>query len=331
MATKLTLSQACEGMIQYKVATGKSKYTIADYRSSFKKLFLFFPEDMSFGDISRKKLIAFFSWLQDGYKTEPDGVAPRGQFKLSPKSILNIHINISSLWTWAVDEGFVDENIVRKISPPPVEAPVIETFTKDDIALLLKSCERSRTWKNKSSISNSRPTADRDRAIVALLLDTGIRASELCNICFGDINIKTKRIHIFGKGGGHDKKERFVYFGRRTSQLIWKYLLPRMDEIQEDDPVFVVGSLDYWKPMNRSVLWKQLRRLGEKAGVSKTYPHRFRHTFAINFLRNGGDIFTLQAMLGHSDLAMVQRYARIANMDVEKAHRKASPVDNWRL
>ena len=60
MATKLTLSQACEGMIQYKTATGKSKYKIADYISSFKKLFLFFPEDTPFGDISRKKTNRFF-------------------------------------------------------------------------------------------------------------------------------------------------------------------------------------------------------------------------------------------------------------------------------
>ena len=331
MATKLSLSQACEGMIRYKMAAGKSEHTIVDYRSSFKKLHLFFPDDPPFSSISRPMLIEFFAWLQNGYETNPDGVAPRGKFKLAPKSILNIHINLSSLWTWGVEEGLVKENLIRKISPPPVEPPVIEPFSKDDIALLMKVCSRSRTWKTNPSVSNSRPTADRDKAIIAVLLDTGVRASELCGIRFGDINIKENRIHIFGKGGGRDKKERFVYFGRRTSQLIWKYLLPRMEEIREEDPVFVVGSLDFWQPMNRSVLRKHLHRLGERAGVSKTYPHRFRHTFAINFLRNGGDIFTLQAMLGHSDLTMVQRYARIANTDVEKAHRKASPVDNWRL
>jgi integrase/recombinase XerD len=253
MVTKLSLSQACEGMIRYKMATGKSKHTISDYRSSFKKLFLFFPDDPQFTSISRQMLIEFFAWLQDGYKTTPDGVAPRGTFKLAPKSILNIHINLSSLWTWAVDEGLVKENIVRRIATPPVEPPVIEPFTKDDIALLLKACSRSRTWKTNPSVSNSRPTADRDKAIIAVLLDTGIRASELCSIRFGDINIKANQIRIYGKGAGRDKKERFVYFGRRTSQLIWKYLLPRMEDIREDDSVFVVGPLDFWQPMNRSV------------------------------------------------------------------------------
>lgn len=102
-----------------------------------------------------------------------------------------------------------------------------------------------------------------------------------------------------------------VYFGRRTGQAIWKCLDGRWETIRGEDPIFVVGQDRNYQPMGSDGLLKLLKRIAERAGVRNVYPHRFRHTFAINYLRNQGDVFTLQALLGHSDLAMVRRYARM--------------------
>jgi integrase/recombinase XerD len=321
----VTLSQATEGMLVYKKASGKSPNTIADYRTQLKKLQMFFPDDPPLASVTRDQLINFLAWLHDGYISKSLGCIPRPPTRLSPKSILNIHTCLSALWSWAVEVGLVEKNIVRTIEPPEITDPVIEPLAQEQITAILKACEYSAAWGNRPTTANRRPTADRDRAIVLLLLDTGLRASELCNIRISDVNLGSNNIRVLGKGN----KERVVYFGKRTSKALWKYTVPRLSDGKSF--LFVAGGDDDPRQMNRCVLNKLLRRIGERAGVTNVYPHRFRHTFAITYLRNGGDVFTLQELLGHSDLKMVRRYAHIAQTDCESAHKKASPVDNWKL
>ena len=107
MKKSITLSQACDGVVRYKSATGLSPNTIRNYRTTFAKLKAYFeshPErseaesqDPAFASITRDQLIDFFAWLRDEYLSEPDGAAPRGQIKLAPKTILNIHTDLSAL------------------------------------------------------------------------------------------------------------------------------------------------------------------------------------------------------------------------------------------
>ena len=162
------------------------------------------------------------------------------------------------------------------------------------------------------------------------LLDTGLRASELCALKIGDVDLKSGKVQVkHGRlGGAKGGKGRTVFLGKTARRVLWRYLAERTDGEDTDAPLFLVR---YDRPMNKSALRLQINHLGQKAGVSKCHPHRFRHTFAITYLRSGGDVFTLQALLGHSTLDMVKHYARIAEIDVEQAHKRASPADNWRL
>jgi integrase/recombinase XerD len=111
-------------------------------------------------------------------------------------------------------------------------------------------------------------------------------------------------------------------------KAVWRYLAEREDGEDPEAPVFVTRQD---RQMNPNSLRLVIKQLGQNAGVEDIYPHKFRHTFAITYLRSGGDIFTLQMLLGHADLQMVRHYAQIAEVDVRRAHRRASPADNWRL
>jgi site-specific recombinase XerD len=120
-------------------------------------------------------------------------------------------------------------------------------------------------------------------------------------------------------------RPRTVYIGRRTQKELWKYLLGR--EATKNDPLFLTTN---GRRMTTDSVKHLVRRISQRAKVP-AHPHAFRHTFAIEYLRNNGDVFTLQRLLGHSSLDMTRQYLALANTDMEAVHKRASPVDNLRL
>lgn len=329
----ITLYQAFDGFILEAQAIGKSPHTIRNYENSFAKVKLFFKEDRPLNKVTRADWIDFFGWVQNEYISHPGGVAPRLAKPLSPKSITNIHTNLKAFYTWATSDGvnLVKDHLIKQIPPPRFERPQIETFTRDQIKLLLKACNESHSWRNDPAKTSRRHSARRDQAIVLVLLSTGVRASELCNIRLRDLDIKTQTIHVAGKGRGRDSKQRTVYFGKVCSRALWLYLAPRVAHMKPDDPVFTTGPDDTPHKMTRDALWQIINRLGERANVPGVHPHRFRHTFATEFLRNGGDVLNLKAILGHSSMEMVQRYVHFVDADCAAAHALSDPADNWKL
>jgi integrase/recombinase XerD len=168
-----------------------------------------------------------------------------------------------------------------------------------------------------------RDTATRDKAIVLVLLDSGMRASELCALTVGDADLSTGRVTVErGKGG----KARHTYLGKAARKALWRYVSRR--QTRPDDPLFVTRGE---RAMDGDRLLKLIVNLGKRAGVGNLHPHRFRHTFATQFLRNGGNLLALQRLLGHSNLGMVRRYAAIVEADLAAAHESSSPADRWRL
>jgi len=308
----LTVLQAIEGyMLEKRLVF--SPATVENYTWAFGRFVDYLDGDPPLEEIGARDVNQFLLSLQNS---------------LSQTSLLNIHSALASLWTWALREGYADTHVIRQVEAPAPEGRAVVPFSRADVAALLSACERSREYRRQGqkACANARPTAARDRAIVLLLLDTGIRVSELCALRIKDIDLGNGRIKVFGKGA----RERLLPIGTRTRKALWRYLAGRPDA-RPADPLFVADGT-VMRRLDRWAVYKLVRRLGERAGIQPdAHPHRFRHTFAISFLRNGGDVYSLKGMLGHSTLKMVQRYLTLAQTDLENAHRRASPVDNWRL
>ena len=112
-------------------------------------------------------------------------------------------------------------------------------------------------------------------------------------------------------GGAKGGKGRTVYMGRASRRALWLYLSKREDGREPDAPLFVARGR---RPLSRGTLRLMVTRMGKKAGVQNAYLRKFRHTFAITYLRSGGDVFTLQQLLGHGSLDMVRHYALDRNV-----------------
>ena len=321
----MQLSHAFTGFLMDKEATGKSPYTLRNYRNTFKRVKQFLKgEDSLITEIDRTVWVHFFAWLQ---RQKLGGAATRAQL-LSSKTIYNIYTNLSAFYSWAVSIDLVERNLIKAIERPDYQSPPVDPYTREEVDALLKVCERTAAWRNKPDVSTERSTMERDKAIIRLLLSTGIRASELCGITMGQIDLEHRSVMVNGKSRGRDPKTRMVYFGMRTRRSLWRYLATLPDGRLSDAPLFISKR---GGPLTRHALYQLISRLGERAGIDDCKPHRFRHTFAINYLRNGGDVLTLQVVLGHTSLRMVRLYAKIAAQDCQRVHQKADPVDNWGL
>lgn len=242
--------------------------------------------------------------------------------QVSNKTLLNYHIGLSVFYKWANEEDLRSDNPMLGIKRPKPEKRVIQPIPYEHIKVLLAVISRSAPYKRPGmrSCTHTIPSAKRNLAIILLLLDTGMRVSELVNVKCSDLDLKQMTIKVFGKG----HKERIVSISSRTAQVIWRY------KPQQIPSEYLISD-EKGHQLGRNAINLMLRRLCQKAHVPIYSPHDFRHTFAVEYLRNHPNIYTLQETLGHTTLDMVRHYLVISQSDIKEAHKRASPVENWGL
>lgn len=207
------------------------------------------------------------------------------------------------------------KNPIRKIRTPKLIIEPLQPVKIDEINQLLATCSEKSLFDV------------RDRAIIYFLLDTGARGSETCSVNFEDIDLMDGSILIrCGKGG----KSRTVFIGKKTRKALRTYLLLRskQEKISNESALWITKEntrLTYWG------LNEILRRRAKEAEITKPGLHDFRRAFALNFLRNGGNVFALQHLMGHADLQVLRRYLAQTSEDLHKEHIKCSPVENSNL
>jgi site-specific recombinase XerD len=307
----LELKNLIEGFRLSCQTEGKSPKTIEWYTAFLIRFRSFLESNhspTSINSLNKTHIRAFIRYLQDEART------PKSRKPLSQSTVQGYVRTLKAFFSWLVREEYLELNPMSNIPVPKATSKVVNTFSQEHITRLFTLCR------------NSNSLGCRNLAIILLLLDSGIRVSELVSIDIGDVDLAEGSIRIRRAKGN---KERIVPIGSLVQKSLWKYIhnnrpQPLTSKITR---LFLSeGGL----PLTRSGIQQILRRYGKKAGITgvRCSPHTFRHTFARNYLLNGGDIFSLQKILGHTSLASVRNYLNLFAADVKSQHRRFSPVDN---
>lgn len=236
--------------------------------------------------------------------------------------VSNLYRSVRTFLRWASDEFDMPHLAValKKVPGPTPSTEPLDPIPLEHVSAMVAQCT-PRTF-----------TGERDRALLLMLLDTGIRHQELTDLAVGDVKIDDGSVLIRdGKGG----KSRTVFVGLRGRQALKSYLRlrdsPLINSLRQRHGAKASNALwltDEGTPLTKSGIRQIVARRAKAAGVPEPGLHEFRRAFAINSLRNGMDVITLQRLMGHSTLAIINRYLKLLSDDLRAAHEKYGVVDN---
>lgn len=269
----------------------------------------------------RQKLRSFLSYLAQGMETPTLA-------DLNPESVRSFIAYVQSLGrtaftvrgyvqvlkgfaTWLVEEGYVNTHPLQRVHLPKVPKYVVKPLPDDEVAALI------------GAIKRRSPNGARDLAVLLLLLDTGMRLGEVARMTVSDAEdaVRDGLFKVMGKGA----RERYLPVGKAARDALRRYVhVYRPDG--HSDAMFLGRD---GRPLAAEGLRQIIRRVARRAGVEGVHPHRLRHTFAVNYLMNGGDALSLQRILGHSTLEMVRNYVSLDHSDIKRQHSQASPSDRF--
>lgn len=285
------MQKALARFLRHHRAEGHAKKTILYYESSI-TLFIKFCQERGYSsDLADLDADTVREWMTD---QRDRGLA---------EHTVAARVRALKIWTrWLVAEDRIERDPLRNLKTPKLPDKAKSTLSPAEVDRLLSLCNRK--------TENGR----RDLAIMLLLFSTGLRAAEIVSLQANDIDWDKGLITIKrGKGG----KFRVVPLGSKVERALDRYLDGR-----DTGALFLTRD---GQPITYVTLRQMLRRYSEKTNIHAN-PHKWRHSSAIQYLRSGGRIENLRAMLGHSSLQITLHYARIAGVDLAEAHETADPT-----
>lgn len=291
--TEATSDHLAEWHLSLKAAR-KSPETIRVYVAGVQAYLTYCQEQGIPAALTRRAVDAFTVYLTE----------VRGN---SDSTVGSRQLSLRRFSAWLAEEGIIETDALATYKPVRPKAPVMQPLTQDEIAAMLAACKPTNILRNA-----------RDEALIRLMVETGLRASEAVGLIMSDVDCHDGTALVRkGKGGKH----RTVGFGPRTAQSIVRYQRYRQSHPLAATPALWLG--DRGKGLNYDGLHRSLAKRAEAAGIDRFHPHLLRNTFAHRWLEAGGSVPALMAQGGWTSLDMVNRYSAFHQNSraVAEAHR----------
>ena len=289
---------------------GKSPKTVSWYSeilSLFSRYLSERQHSVEIGSIDIQLLREYVLHLQKRAKTRA-GQNIGG--RLSPVTV-GCHVRaLRAFFNWLYRENLTSANLSAHFKVPKAPSSLIMVLSDDEIKRIL------------AVLDPAVGEGFRDSVIFMIMLDTGLRLSELAGLKLEDINMEQGLLKVMGKGA----KERIVPMGVQSRRVLQRYIFQyRPNPLQTDDTHVFISSHGF--PATANSIKLVFSRISRRAGVPRLHAHLCRHTFATRYVNNGGNIFALQLILGHSSLEMVKRYVSLSSSNIAIQYQKYSPLD----
>jgi site-specific recombinase XerD len=295
-------------------AENRSPKTISWYLDILTRYFNFLAAKRLLKPIEQMgaaELRAYLLYLQKADRWSGHPNIGRGKGQLSAFSVQGHARAVKAFWGWLEREEHIEVNRLSKFPLPRVPVKPVDTLSMDRIQELLGQIDRFT------------PGGARYFLIIILLVDTGLRISELVSITLSNMDLTGGFIKVVGKG----QKTRFVPLSPETRRELTRFLKASRPRLTPTDSPYLFATPD-GRPISVNSVQQYLRRLAASAGLDgvRVTPHVLRHTFATLSIANGANPFTLKEILGHTTLAMTMRYVHLQPSDLQAQHGMFSPV-----
>lgn len=291
--TKITLDEGYDQFIKYCKVRNLRPATIEHYDGTMKSVYKFIEPKTLISTINESTIESFILYLQT---------------ELNIKDVtINTYLRtFRTILYYFMRLGYMKE---FKISSYKFDKTIIETYSNEELKILLK----------KPNLAKCTFAEYRNWAIVNFLLGTGCRVHSLVNIKNKDIDFENEVVYL---NTTKNRKPLIIPISTTLITVLRGYMKVRGGELED-----YLFCTEYGKQADRQTVNLSINQYNKRRGVMKTGVHRFRHTFAKNWILNGGDIFKLQKILGHSDMRVVRNYVEMFTEDLKKDFNEINPLE----